>query len=706
MIKTSKTALSVLAMLIFLFFASSSHASHPFPFTLKDPEGEPTAPDSTKPYSLKETCGSRSCHDYETVTQGFHFQQGRDEYDPDFALKNPGHGFVHFDQSPGMFGKWSPYFYRQLAKKDNDNETEIDLPAFEWVKSCGVCHPGGGPMKFDRDGNRYDEQALLMDENTLDGDYYNHVEDWQNSGFVEADCFICHLQGYNILARNAQVQEGNFRVAQVAGAGLGEITDNDHVAYNSAAVKSLSDRLNARPDDENCSQCHAGVPERLFAASGEIRSGIAKRGFSWNDDSNPDVHNRAGIMCIDCHSGRLKHQLEKGHTSTLSARDDLDNTMMKCADCHSEGGYPGASIPAHAELSLIHLEKIDCATCHIPRKNFFAVRTMDFSTGTANRNFTGGSPEDTAAISGFKPVYFKWESESGGEEKIFPGNPIAYVYWNDGDDMNPVFAGIVSSAFESLPEGTVKDDTGNLRQEVNTKEEIEAMALALKRQGVKDPKLLALKPERCFQLSHNIAPASEALVCTDCHSPGSYFFSGEVMLYSYEIDETAAEADAYDRFVLMKEFTGYSQEKIDEMENLDTTTSTGICPLVFLSKGESRKTGLLRKFRDRVMSKTLSGRKYIRLFYKHSPEITSILAENPGIRAQAEEVLGHVIPHVRSFLETGSVRLPCETVDMIIDLCDSIRQKATLELRKTIKILKAELNNNLSGAVIQPCQQE
>jgi len=42
---------------------------------LKGFDGNPITIDSKAPYSPKKTCGT--CHDYDRITQGYHFQQGR-----------------------------------------------------------------------------------------------------------------------------------------------------------------------------------------------------------------------------------------------------------------------------------------------------------------------------------------------------------------------------------------------------------------------------------------------------------------------------------------------------------------------------------------------------------------------------------------------------------------------------------------------------
>jgi len=66
---------------------------------LRDVAGNPLSVGSTEPYSPRQTCGA--CHDYPTVTKGYHFQQGWDElYDGEEKAEKP---WVH---GPGMAGKW------------------------------------------------------------------------------------------------------------------------------------------------------------------------------------------------------------------------------------------------------------------------------------------------------------------------------------------------------------------------------------------------------------------------------------------------------------------------------------------------------------------------------------------------------------------------------------------------------------------------
>ncbi|MCK7518393.1 MAG: hypothetical protein MZV64_12065 [Ignavibacteriales bacterium] len=105
-----------------------------------------------------------------------------------------------------------------MAPKSNKSAKDIDMTSFDFVTAtCGACHPGGGPLEFDRNGKRYDKfmadtanHMISMGNNNFDGDYYK--ADWNNTGVIEADCQMCHLAEYNYKERNNQLAKMEFQV--------------------------------------------------------------------------------------------------------------------------------------------------------------------------------------------------------------------------------------------------------------------------------------------------------------------------------------------------------------------------------------------------------------------------------------------------------------------------------------------------------------
>jgi len=73
------------------------------PIPLKGYDGRELSIDSKEPYSPEKTCGE--CHEYDMITNGYHFQQGRTDglgrivISDNFNPKKPWH------KSAGMFGK-------------------------------------------------------------------------------------------------------------------------------------------------------------------------------------------------------------------------------------------------------------------------------------------------------------------------------------------------------------------------------------------------------------------------------------------------------------------------------------------------------------------------------------------------------------------------------------------------------------------------
>jgi hypothetical protein len=84
--------------------SSSGGGGHPT-VALRDRFGNTIDELSVEPYSSTKTCGP--CHDFDTITNAYHFEQGRTDLDGNLIMKDD-----YFDDgrafllSAGMFGKW------------------------------------------------------------------------------------------------------------------------------------------------------------------------------------------------------------------------------------------------------------------------------------------------------------------------------------------------------------------------------------------------------------------------------------------------------------------------------------------------------------------------------------------------------------------------------------------------------------------------
>jgi len=73
------------------------------PVVLRGLNGQPVnLAISVAPYSPKQTCGA--CHDYATITKGYHFDQGKKVVRDDYAVGRD--NTPPYVLSDGMFGKW------------------------------------------------------------------------------------------------------------------------------------------------------------------------------------------------------------------------------------------------------------------------------------------------------------------------------------------------------------------------------------------------------------------------------------------------------------------------------------------------------------------------------------------------------------------------------------------------------------------------
>ncbi len=474
--------------------AQESPPLHPT-FPLLDTEGKHVL-DSGAPMSTMTTCGQ--CHDTDFITtHSFHSDVGLG------ALTAAGEqtGGQPWDISPGLFGKWNAITYNYLSPEGDEH---IDLTTADWIMRFGSRHAGGGPAETSRSGNAL--QELKIDEtdvqtSSIDPQTGEQVSwDWQESGTVEMNCFLCHWPEPNNDARVAALQAGDFQWANSAtllGSGIidesGGSLEWNHEAFD--AEGNLQPTLiNVKdPSNENCGLCHGLVhvepqtpttlsgctPEQWSTiTTGQVmspqkinRSGInienkAEIRRSW------DIHTERVVGCTDCHYSlnnpiyyqeteatrpehltfdprridfgeylyRPLHQFAKGQSAEGSLAPQFDNTLRRCESCHDASG-------THTWLPYTdqHLGALSCESCHIPKmyaparqSNDWTVLTTKGQPVTSCRGVEGEGPTMASLlVTGFEPVLLPRES-ADGNMRLAPHNLVSSWFWVYGDPERPV----------------------------------------------------------------------------------------------------------------------------------------------------------------------------------------------------------------------------------------------------------------------------
>ena len=95
--------LSAVLVLFAAATAAASASEHPA-IVLKDHDGNEISLDSHVPYSPKQTCGE--CHDYDMITNAYHFQQGRTDAEGNIIVRDDLDPKNPWLISMGMYGKW------------------------------------------------------------------------------------------------------------------------------------------------------------------------------------------------------------------------------------------------------------------------------------------------------------------------------------------------------------------------------------------------------------------------------------------------------------------------------------------------------------------------------------------------------------------------------------------------------------------------
>ena len=288
-----------------------------------------------------------------------------------------------------------------MAAKNNESASDIDKTTYFWVGLCGICHPGGGPSEYDRDGELlYDAEAgkfgyevlgKTAEDVTLDGDYafLNPATGdvsparWDLTGVSEPDCLSCHrsdrtvVDGKNmnwiwrtatLRSRTALVDAAGNTVpayAAAATAGQGWFSEfalaetppgkppmasklqidystgitNGSLLDDGGKVKVAGDSVVGTPRDQACWGCH-GTPD------------LRKRGRVWFDPEN------------DVHYAKLNHLDDNDPENDITAA-----ASSACTYCHEAGEDhnfgKGNSFLGSVRNDTDYADFRTCRSCHL-----------------------------------------------------------------------------------------------------------------------------------------------------------------------------------------------------------------------------------------------------------------------------------------------------------------------------------------------------
>ncbi|MFZ5809644.1 MAG: cytochrome b/b6 domain-containing protein [Chloroflexota bacterium] len=438
--------------------------------------------ESGLPISTIQTCGQ--CHDTAFITShSFHSDMGLNAYTQAGQVENG----RPWDASNGPFGKWNPLTYRYLS---TDGEERFDLGTADWIRTVGLRHAGGGPAETSRSGKPLlQTEPGSADTTVLAEDGSTQTWDWQESGTVEMNCFLCHTPKPDESAREQALRTGKFSWANTATLIASGVVqqEGENYAYNAEAFTENGELKKEYlfiqdPTNDNCALCHGLVhtskePLTLSgctldnwqsATTGQVIAGqrISQSGMNIADKAKLthsfDIHAERGLKCTECHFSlnnpayyesnsesrpshltfdprRLEigeyllkpdHNFARGQSAQTTLAPELKGTMRRCESCHNAEA-------SHSWLPYAkqHFEEVACETCHVPQMPAPAISAVDWTVLTEDgqavqacrgvEDNTGGLED---LVTGFQPTWLSRKNIDGGTP-LAPYNLITAWYW-------------------------------------------------------------------------------------------------------------------------------------------------------------------------------------------------------------------------------------------------------------------------------------
>lgn len=456
--------------------ASQASPLHPT-FSLLDANGVNVL-ETGNAVSTMQTC--EQCHDTAFIqSHAFHSDLGLSDYQ----------NTTDFNASTGTFGKWDPLTYRYLSQAGDEF---LDLSTAEWLMLNGTRAVGGGPAEVSRDGTLLTDLRVSKEnpETAILKNGTPSLWNWNASGTMEMNCFLCHLESPNVTARAEAIRAGEFGAANTATLlGLNIVNKaSDDWSWNAEAFNENGELRNEfvkiqDPTNSNCAACHgevhAGDEPLTFSAcdlnypqtatTGQVVSAqkISDSGVNLSGknelDRSWDIHAERQLQCTDCHYSlnnpshlselqsdnpehliydpraleigeylqQPDHNFARGQSAQFNAAPELKGTMRRCDSCHDADKGHDDWLP----YIDTHMASLACETCHIPQMYAPAIQSYDWTVLTLGseplktcRGVDGEPNQIASLVTGYEPVLLN-RTNIDGKQSLTPYNLITTYYW-------------------------------------------------------------------------------------------------------------------------------------------------------------------------------------------------------------------------------------------------------------------------------------
>lgn len=178
-------------------------------------------------------------------------------------------------------------------------------------------------------------------------------------------------------------------------------------------------------------------------------------------------------------------------------------------------------------------------------------------------------------------------------------------------------------------------------------------------------------------ISINLKKGDDIFLSLKTNADGSYLINGlgnGTFTVIPSLSKYTFNPPLYELLIDDEDFTGINFEALSQS-----------CPAQEVLEDQSSSLNLLRKLRNEILAKHELGREYTNLYYKHAPEMTSLIITHEEIREDVSELILDIIPEIKLLIEGEYVILRTEVIDEVENFFNTLESYARPEFRKTIK---------------------